>query len=288
MIRVLITGKNGFIGGALEALLASDERFYVETAGVRDGAWEKLDLSGFDCVVHCAGIAHVMNDASMDAQYDAVNHVLSARIGAKARAEGVKHFVYLSSMIVYGQAGKVGQFHMIHPDTPPAPVNAYGKSKLDAENALRALEDDTFRVAAVRPPMVYGKGCKGNYNTLAALARKLPVFPEFDNRRSMIYVENLAECLRQLILNGASGIFHPQDGEPRSVSEIVRAICAARSKRMHYSRLLGSLLPWFNCVGLVRRAFGDMAYAPQMSEFGFEYRVVPFREGIRRTEESEH
>jgi UDP-glucose 4-epimerase len=173
---------------------------------------------------------------------------------------------------------------MIHPDTPPAPVNAYGKSKLDAEIALRALEDDTFRVAAVRPPMVYGKGCKGNYNTLAALARKLPVFPEFDNRRSMIYVENLAELIRLIALRFDRGIFHPQDASAKSVTDIVRQICAVHQKPMRFLKILAPLVRLAGRGGIVRRAFGDMVYEQSMSDYPENYRIVGFEEAIRRTE----
>ena len=205
-------------------------------------------------------------------------------IAKKAKAEGVKQFIFLSSMIVFGEASPAGVRRTITAETVPAPVNAYGQSKLDAENGLRALEDDSFRVAIIRPPMVYGPGCKGNYNTLVRLSRKLPVFPEFDNRRSMIYVENLAELIRLIALRRDRGIFHPQDASARSVTDIVRQICAVHQKPMRFLSILAPLVRLAGRGGIVRRAFGDMVYEPSMSDYPENYRIVGFEEAIRRTE----
>lgn len=286
MLNLLITGSRGFVGSAVQAHLANDPAFCVSTLSVRGDSWRDHDFSQYDSILHAAGIAHVISDGSMDAQYDAVNHRLAAEIAAKARVEGVKHFVFLSSMTVFGAAAPVGVRRTIAADTPPAPANAYGQSKLDAENAIRALESDSFRAAILRPPMIYGPGCKGNYVTLAKLAQRLPIFPEFENHRSMLYVENLAELIRLILLRHDCGTFHPQDEADRSVSEIVREICAAHGKTMRFSRGLAPLVRLAGGVGIVRRAFGDMAYEPAMSAYPENYRLYPFSEAIRRTEEN--
>ena len=284
MIKLLITGKNSFIGGAVLAHLKDSREITAEAVSVRGGAWKNIDFSGFDAVLHAAGIAHVSPDPSLSEQYESINHRLTVEIAKKAKAQGVKQFIFLSSMIVFGEASPAGVRKTITPDTKPAPVNAYGQSKLDAENDLLALEDETFRVAVIRPPMVYGAGCKGNYNTLVKLAKKLPVFPGFDNRRSMIYVENLAELIRLIALRGDRGVFHPQDGQPRSGTEIVRAICAVHQKPMRFLRILAPLVRLAGRRGIVRRAFGDMAYDRCMSEYPENYRIVGFEEAVRRTE----
>jgi len=286
VLNLLITGSGSFVGNAVRAHLAGNPDFSVTMLSVRGDEWRDHDFSRYDAVLHAAGIAHVMTDDSMDAEYDAVNHRLTAEIARAAKNAGVKQFVFLSSMIVYGAAAPVGRRRTITADTVPAPVNAYGKSKLDAENALRALEDESFRVAVLRPPMIYGPGCRGNYNTLVKLARKLPVFPEFVNRRSMLYVENLAELARLILMNGDRGVFHPQDEAPRSVSEIVREVCAAHGRRMPMLRALAPMVRLAGGVGMVRRAFGDMVYDPAMSEYSENYRIVGFSEAIRRTEEA--
>lgn len=285
MLEMLITGANGFIGSAVRERLKDSAEIRVSTLSVRDGAWREFDFSKYDCVLHAAGIAHVSPDPSLAQAYDEVNHRLTAEIAARAKEAGVGQFIFLSSMIVFGEAAPAGVRRTVGGRTVPAPANAYGQSKLDAENALRAMEDERFRVVILRPPMVYGRGCKGNYNALVKLARRLPVFPDFANQRSMIYVENLAELIRAAALDRASGTFHPRDGQPRSVTEIVRAICGVHRKRMHFSRALSPLVRLAGRRGLARRAFGDMAYDDSAPDYPADYRLCDFAEGIRRTED---
>lgn len=284
MLNLLITGASSFIGGAVQAHLKNSSEIKTSVVSVRGDNWKTMDFSGYDAILHAAGIAHISPDPSLNEQYDAVNHRLTVAIAQKAKAEGVKQFIFLSSMIVFGEASPAGVRSIITAETAPAPINAYGQSKLDAENGLRALEDDSFRVAVLRPPMVYGCGCKGNYNTLVKLARKLPVFPKFDNRRSMIYVENLAELIRLIALRCDRGTFHPQDASARSVTEIVARICATHQKRMLFIGIFAPLVRLAGRKGIVRRAFGDMVYEQSMSSYPENYRIVSFEEAVRRTE----
>lgn len=284
MPDMLITGAHGFISQAVQSHLADDPAFHVDTVSLRTSDWRSMNLARYDCILHTAGIAHVRSDAKLSEEYGRINHQLTVEVAKKAKADGVKQFIFLSSMIVFGEAAPAGVRRRITQDTVPAPANPYGHSKLDAENDLRRLEDDHFVVAILRPPMVYGTGCKGNYNTLVKLARKLPIFPEFHNERSMLYVENLAELIRLIALRRDRGTFHPQDDEPRSVSDIVRVICAAHGKTMHFSRALSPLVRLVGQRGLARRAFGDMVYDSKMSIYPENYRIVRFEEAIRRTE----
>lgn len=284
MLNLLITGASSFIGGAVQAHLKDSADIRTTAVSVRGNDWRSMDFSGFDSILHTAGIAHISPDPSLSEQYDAVNHCLTVALAQKAKAEGVKQFIFLSSMIVFGEPSPAGVRKTITAETRPAPVNAYGQSKLDAENDLRALEDDTFRVAILRPPMVYGPGCRGNYNTLVKLARKLPVFPKFDNHRSMIYVENLAELIRLIVLRGDRGTFQPQDAFDQSVTAIVEQICAAHHKHMCFTSVFNPLVRLAGRGGIVRRAFGDMVYAQSTSEYPENYRIVGFEEAVRRTE----
>lgn len=284
MLNLLITGANSFIGGAVQSRLKNSTDIHATAISVRGENWRSMDFSGFDVILHAAGIAHVSPDPSLNEQYEAINHRLTVEIARKAKSEGVKQFIFLSSMIVFGEASPAGVRKTITADTVPAPVNAYGQSKLDAENDLLTLEDDSFRVAIVRPPMVYGPGCKGNYNTLVKLSQKLPVFPKFENRRSMIYVENLAELIRLIALRCDRGIFHPQDASAKSVTDIVRQICAVHQKTMRFSSVFAPLVRLAGRSGIVRRAFGDMVYEQSMSDYPENYRIVSFEEAVRRTE----
>ena len=285
MMRVLITGAHSFIGGAARERFAREDGVQAEMASVRGDAWRALDLSRYDCVVHAAGLAHVRARGAADEAYDQVNHRLTAALAARAKDAGVRQFIFLSSIIVFGEASRAGERREIGRGAQPAPADAYGRSKLDAEAALRALADDRFCVPVLRPPLVYGRGCKGNYNALARLARALPVFPQFDNRRSALYVGNLAELICRAALERRAGTFHPRDGDACSTSELARLICAAHGKRMRLSRALSPLVRAAGRGGIVRRAFGDMSYAADVEDYPGDYRKYSLEEGIRRTED---
>lgn len=284
MLKLLITGANGFIANAVLDSLKDSDEIEATAISVRGDGWKKLSFSGYDSILHTAGVAHVDPDPSLADQYEKINHQLTVEVAKKAKAEGVGQFIFLSSIIVFGEAARAGKRQTITTKTRPSPANAYGRSKLDAETDLRRLASDRFRVAILRPPMVYGKGCKGNYNNLVKLAQRLPVFPEFYNNRSMLYVENLAELIRLIVLRRDKGTFHPQDLVPRSVTEIVHEICHVHGKKMRFLRILSPLVRLAGFRGLVRRAFGDMAYSRTISEYPENYRIIGFQEAIRRTE----
>ena len=227
MRKVLIAGQHSFIGTAVERRLAAfPDRYAATSLDMHGEDWRLFDLSPFDCVVHVAGIAHVSPEPEMRPLYESVNRDLAVACARRAREMGVKQFIYLSSAIVFGEAGPAGEARQITPETSPSPANAYGRSKLEAEHGLRALEDGRFRVAILRPMMVFGKGCKGNYNALSALARRAPLFPDFPNRRGVVYIDDLAELIRRLIDEGAGGVYHPQTFLV-STADIARAVARA-------------------------------------------------------------
>ena len=213
--KVLVAGRNSFIGTAVERRLAEFDGAYETLAlDMHGDAWKAFDFSPFDCVVHVAGVAHVSPKPELRPVYEAVNRDLAVACGRRAREMGVRQFVFLSSAIVFGAAAPAGQNREIGPETSPSPEGAYGRSKLEAEHGLRALEDGRFRVAILRPMMVFGRGCKGNYNQLAAIARRAPFFPALANRRGVVYIDDLAELIRRLIDAGEGGTFHPRPAWP--------------------------------------------------------------------------
>ena len=225
---MLIAGEGSFIGTAVGKRLAEFPDGYSATAiDMRGDSWRAFDFAGFDSVVHVAGIAHVSPKPAMRALYERVNRDLAIEAAARAKEAGVRQFIFLSSSIVFGDAAPAGKDFEIAPDTPPAPSNAYGQSKLDAEIGIRALEGDSFRAAILRPMMVFGAGCRGNYTQLARFADRFPLFPDFPNRRGTVYIEHLAELIRLLIDRGCGGTFHAQDAVV-STSDFVRAIARAR------------------------------------------------------------
>ena len=169
--------------------------------------------------------------------YFRVNRDLAYEVAKKAKKEGVSQFIFLSSMSVYGMETGV-----ITRDTVPHPKSLYGKSKLEAEKLIEHLNDQTYKVAILRPPMVYGKGCKGNYPKLAKLAKITPLFPDIDNKRSMIYVDNLSKFLKVIIDDNQSGLFFPQNNEYVKTSELVKLIAKYNNKKIRLTKLFNPII----------------------------------------------
>lgn len=289
MKRILITGAGSYLGRSLKSYLAQwPEDYAVDAVSLRDDGWRELSFRGYDAVYHTAGIVHQAdskNDPAMAELYDRVNHRLTAQVGEKAKAEGVKQFLFVSSESVYGLSAPFGKTVMITADTPLRPSDNYGISKARAEEALSKLRDDTFHVAILRPPMIYGKGCKGNYQTLAKLAKTLPVFPLVENRRSMLYIDNLSEFVRLLIDDEAEGLFCPQNREYVSTSDMVRRIAHANGRGIWMVPGFGWALKLLSpATELVGKAFGSLCYDRSLSDYPKNYRVKDFPESILETE----
>lgn len=203
MKRVLITGAGSYVGGWVRKRLEQEpERFYVEELDVQDDAWKSFDFSGFDSVFHVAGIAHVSTDPSMEGLYYQVNRDLAVEVGKRAKAAGVRQLVFMSSSIVYGDSSSRDEGPITR-ETPANPANFYGRSKLEAEEGLHRLADDQFNVAILRCPMIYGPGCKGNFPTLAKIARKLPVFLRCATRGLFCTSRTSLSLLPRLLIEGS-------------------------------------------------------------------------------------
>ena len=280
MKRVLITGKNSYIGTSLENwLMREPDKYKVDTVDMKDGSWKEKDFSSYDVVFHVAGIAHIKETSDNQNLYYKVNRDLAYETAQKAKQDGVEQFIFLSSMSVYGIEQGV-----IDKNTPLTPNSAYGKSKIEAEKLINKLQDDSFTVATLRPPMVYGKGCRGNYPRLVGLALKTPIFPKVDNKRSMIYIDNLSEFVKRLIDNRSGGLFFPQNADYVNTSEMVRIIAEVHGKRVVMTKLFNPLLRLLN-VSTVNKVFGDLVYDMSMSNYVSDYRVCGFRESVKKTEQ---
>ena len=246
MTRVLVTGASGFIGRPLTEALAGAG--YPVRAGVRDRRAQKFPagvetamqpdlgrpvdwsplLAGMDAVVHLAGIAHVVSDIP-EATYDRVNHLATAELARAAAAAGVRRFVLMSS--TRAQAGAASAEPLTEASTPQ-PTDAYGRSKLAAEEAVRAAG---VPYTILRPALVYGPGAKGNLASLtrlAALPMPLP-FGAFTNRRSLLAIDNLisAVCFALENESAANETFLVADPQPVSVAELVSMLRAAMDRK---------------------------------------------------------
>lgn len=276
MKKILITGKNSYIGTSVETwLMREPDKYIVDTVDMEDGSWKEKDFSSYDVVFHVAGIAHIKETSDNQELYYEVNRDLAYKTAQKAKEDGIKHFIFLSSMSVYGIENGI-----IDMNTPFKPNSAYGKSKIEAEELINKLRDDSFTIATLRPPMVYGKGCRGNYPRLARLALVTPIFPKVDNKRSMIYIDNLSEFVKQLIDNKSGGLFFPQNVEYVNTSEMVRLIAEVHGKKVVITKAFNPLLRILN-ISVLNKLFGDLVYDMSITS---NMKLVAFSETIRQTE----
>lgn len=283
MKKVLITGAESYIGTSVEKwLLDSADAYQVDTLDVRDDKWSHHDFSVYDTVFHVAGIAHFSKDESKRDLYYSVNTKLTENVARLAKEAGVSQFIFMSSIIVYGDSTAAER--VITRDTQPNPSDFYGDSKWKAEQSLESLADDSFKVAILRPPMIYGKGSKGNYPRLAKLALKVPIFPKINNQRSMLHIDNLCAFIEGLIKENLSGLYFPQNKEYVSTSDLVYTIAKTHGKTVHLTSLFNPLINLFFTSDTIKKMFGNLVYEKSMSQYGFEYQVRDFEETIRITE----
>lgn len=281
MKRILITGVNSYVGNNLKNWLLKDPiNYVVDTISLRNEKWKDKDFSCYDSIVHVAGIAHVKETKENRKLYYAVNRDLVYEVAKKSKNEGVRQFVFLSSMSVYGLVTGV-----IDKNTPLNPKNAYGKSKKQAEELINVLKGDNFKIAVIRPPMIYGKGCKGNYPKLAKLAIYTPIFPDIGNKRSMIYIENLCELIKQIIDVRQNGLYLPQNSKYVNTSELVKLIAQVHGKKIYTLTCFNFFIRKMFMLKFISKVFGSLIYGEDVRDVNkCIYKVVDFEESIIQTE----
>ncbi|MBT2572016.1 NAD-dependent epimerase/dehydratase family protein [Planococcus sp. ISL-110] len=282
--NILITGSGSYVGtNLIEWLSQWPGQYEIEELSVRGEEWKKRDFSKFDSVLHVAGIAHVSTDPKMEEQYYKVNRDLTIEVAEHAKNKGVKQFIFMSSIIVYGDSSS--DKRVIDRSTIPKPSNFYGNSKLQAEEGIKLLEGENFKVAIIRPPMIYGKNSKGNYPKLVKAAKVLPTFPDFDNERSMLHIDNLSEFLRLMIKNEESGLFFPQNREYVRTSEMVRVIARVHGKKIKLLKIFNFVLkPMIGKVTIVNKVFGNLIYDKNISTYKENYQIRNLKKSIEVTE----
>ena len=283
MRKVLITGAGSYVGESVRKYICSTSSdFGIEAVDTMNDTWRKADFSKYDVVYHLAGIAHVNADPKMEALYYKVNRDLTIEVARAAKAAGVKQFIFMSSQIVFHESRSL-KSEVLTVETKENPNGFYGDSKLQAEKGLHELECDTFTVCILRPPMIYGPNSKGNFPRLVKLAQKTPIFPAWHNKRSMLYIDNLAEFVKQAILCELSGTFYPQNRELADTVEIIRFFAKAYGHKVWITRLLNPCV-WLGSFVLqpINKMFATYYYDPEMSKMGFDYQLVSFEESLRR------
>lgn len=282
MKNILVFGKDSYIGTNFEKWLnkSKEGNYNISSISSKDDEWRKEDFSKYDVVFCLAGIAHVSANKKLEDLYYKVNRDLPIEVAKKAKAEGVKQFIFMSSMIIYGADGKIGQFKIIKEDTSKVPIDFYGRSKLEADEAIQKLSDEKFKTIIIRAPMVYGPNCKGNFPKLKKIAKILPIFPDIENNRSMIYIDNLVECIKQNIDNENSGVIYPQNKEYVSTKSIIEAMAKAMNKKMHFVKIFNPILKLLSKkINYINKIFGNKVYDKSLSG-DFSYCVVDFETSI--------
>ena len=266
-MKVLVTGQNSYAGTQFAKRITElNKGWSIDLVSVRDNNWKQKDFSLYDAVYHVAGIVHKKETAENRELYYKINRDLTYQIALKAKNEGVKSFVFLSTMAVYGLIGRIGEVTIISKETEPSPTSHYGKSKLEAEELLKELQSSYFNVSILRIPMIYGPNCPGNYSSLSKLAKKIPVFPKIDNKRSMIFVDHLSDIVIHIIDRKLLGVFLVKNPQDVNTVEIVSVIGRYHGNRIYKSSILGTILLKFgNKFVTLRKMFGNLIFEDKSS-----------------------
>lgn len=304
MKHVLITGAGSYVGVSVRKyILSTSSDFEIDAVDTMGDNWKKADYSKYDVVFHVAGIAHVNADPKMEPLYYKVNRDLTIEVAKHAKAAGVKQFIFMSSQIVFHESQSL-KAEVLTNETKENPNGFYGDSKLQAEKGLWALceegskrlkgeeenslnSSNNMKICILRPCMIYGRNAKGNFPRLAKLACKTPIFPEWHNKRSMLYIDNLAEFVKQAILRELSGTFYPQNRELSDTVEIIRFFVKEVGHKVWITRLFNPCV-WLGSFVLkpINKMFATYYYDPSMSKYDFEYQLVSFEESLKRVAES--
>lgn len=286
MKKILITGAGSYVGESVKKYMLAHGDYQIDAVDTMGDNWKKADYTQYDVVYHVAGIAHVNADPKMEALYYKVNRDLTIEVAKYAKAAGVKQFIFMSSQIVFHESQSL-KSEVLTAETKENPNGFYGDSKLQAEKRLHELECDTFKVCILRPPMIYGPNSKGNFPRLVKLAKKTPIFPAWHNKRSMLYIDNLAEFVKQAVERELSGIFYPQNLELADTVEIIRFFAKSAGHNVWITKLLNPFV-WLGSFVLqpINKMFATYYYDPKMSKMDFDYQFVSFEESLKKVVES--
>ena len=274
MSRILLTGEKSKLGTAFRRYIEQHyphDMYEITPVSVRGEAWKEADWSGFDVILHCAGIYHA--PAQEYSYYEEINVKLTEAIAQKAVSSGVKQFIYLSTMDIYAPG-------VITADTVPQPQSLYGKSKLAAEQRLHEVLDGAgVKLAIIRCCPVIGKNAESKLEGYLK-AFRLPVFPLMftENKRSILHVDTLCELIRLIADEGGAGVYFPQNLPPLSVADILRTV-----KECTHSKTVLFKIPkvfWLRC-GATERIYGSLQYDAALSDhFGGRYQTMDARQAI--------
>lgn len=228
MTKILITGTNSFIGTNFRRFSRYND---IEEVSLLDNKPEELELSKFDVILHLAAIVH-QSKKILVSKYFFVNRDLSIRTAIQAKKDGVKQFIFLSTLKVYGENKTISGLR--NENSKCFPDDSYGRSKYEAEAGLCKLNDDKFAVSIIRPSLVYGHGVKANMQSIVNLVRFCPLLPfgNTKNKRDFVYIENLVSLIDRIIEENIPGVFIAKDAKAISTTELVQLLSNALHKKV--------------------------------------------------------
>jgi UDP-glucose 4-epimerase len=276
---ILVTGASGFVGTAFLKRYAN--AFNIKPVCLIQTKVEELDFTGVDAVLHLAALVHQMKPVP-NSEYFRINTELTQKVAERARQCGVKHFVFYSTVKVFGVDGLLWDHKTVFtPESECHPSDAYGQSKLAAEAILQKLNTPDFQVAVVRPPLIYGEGVKGNLEALMKLINLSPVLPlgYFRNRRTMVALTNLLAETAEILQTGATGVFIPTDENPISTGELVQELARAMGKKVLLLPVPQLLVRLFARVkpAFAVRLFGSLQFRSAQAP---QHKRIPFSEAV--------
>ncbi len=250
MNKLLITGSNGYLGNSF--LNQYKNKYSFEKFSFLSQKLEDINFDSIDIILHCAALVHQKVEHSYEKYHD-INVDYPVKLARLAKQNGVKQFIFISTIAVYGE-----DIQKLDENTTSNPITPYGKSKLEAEEQLLELSDNSFIVSIIRPPMIYGKNAPGNIDSLIKLVKKLPILPlgKIDNKRSFISIQNLCYIIDEIITQKQNGIFLASDDEPLSTSKLIELIAKNLDKKIYLIKI-----PFFeSLLKLVKPSFHKRLY----------------------------
>ena len=227
MTKILITGANSFLG---KNFAENSQIKNIDEVCLIKNTLQDISFSKYDVVLHVAAIVH-QTQKIPESQYIKVNTDLCLEVAREAKKQGVKQFVFISTVKVYGEFKP--ERGIWTEDAVCEPDDSYGKSKYLAEIGLKELIDDNFTVSIVRPPLIYGVGVKANMLSLIKLVDRFPLLPlgGINNKRSFTSIENLVQLIDEVIEKRISGVFLAMDNRPLSTTELTKIIARHLNKK---------------------------------------------------------
>ena len=227
---LMITGASGFIGSNF--IKKYENEYNIVPVCLIKNKPEDLDYTEVDTILHLAALVHQMKGAPEE-KYFEINTELTRRLATTAKEKGVKHFVFYSTVAVWGTHGYFEHEKVITLKTPLNPLTPYAKSKYDAEDILNELKSENFKISILRPPMVYGKDCPGNMKKLEKLVDIVPILPlgNDGNKRTIVHVDKLLDETNKIIHSENEGIFIPRDDKDMSIKDILEYVFKEKNKK---------------------------------------------------------